>query len=143
MIHRPWTAILVYPRLLSVFDSMGGLSASCPPHYPLKRTEIYRNKRLSFHHSLFTHKGVTSFCQQEKIACFPLTSLYSPLLGDRGVNISYYGDCTSPSKRPTFLVVYDNLERVYACVQKKTRQTVALVLCNMNIQGLVDSFTAV
>ncbi len=41
MIHHPRTAILVYPRLLSVFDSMG-----CQHHapslslHPLKRAEI-------------------------------------------------------------------------------------------------------
>lgn len=85
------------------------------------------------HTQTHTHKGVTSFCHQEKIACFPLTSLYIPLLGDRGVNISYHDDCTSPSKLLlTSLVDHDRLEFVPANSEDK----LAPVLCNSIIQGL-------
>lgn len=88
---------------------------------------------LSHHTHARTHKGVTSFCHQEKIARFPLTSLYIPLLGDRGVNISYHDDCTSPSKLLlTSLVDHDRLEFVLANSEDK----LAPVLCDSIIQGL-------
>lgn len=121
MIHCPQTAIVVYCNLLSLIPQFVSIT---PPLHPLRRTG-YRNKLLPSH----THKGVTSFCHREKIACFPLTSLYIPLLGDWGVNIGFYGDSTSPSKLLlTFLLTMVEWDM---CVQNR-EDSLALV-CNIII----------
>lgn len=98
-----------------------------PLSHAHRRAEMYNIEiNFSFQLSLHTHtKGVTSFCHWEKMACFPLTSLHILLPGDRGVNISYYGDCTSPSKLLTFLAVYGRLECVcHVCAQNAQGRTV-------------------
>ncbi len=110
MIHVPgWLFwfILAFCLFLILWDV-----SITPTLFPLRSADI---QDIEINFCLHTHKGVTSFCQREKIACFPLTSLYILLLGDRGVNISYYGDCTSTSKLLTFLVVYGRLECVCLC----------------------------
>lgn len=108
-----------------------------------QRSIEYRNKLPP--NSLLTrsHKGVTSSRQQEKIARFPLTSLHIRLLGDRGVNISYYGDCASPSKLLTFfrLSAVETRMCLYACVQNGQGKTWPECRCVTRAQG-PDSVTA-
>lgn len=120
MIHCLQTAIVVYRNLLS----------SIPQFVSIKLNPS-GEQDIEINFSLHTHKGVTSFCHQEKIACFPLTSLYIRLLGYWGVNTGYYGESTSPSKLLlTFLLTMVDWNM---CVENR-EDSLVVVLCNIIIR---------
>lgn len=94
---------------LFVFNSTGCV---CPLSRAHRRAEMYNIEiKFSFQLSLHTHKRsdiILSLGENGMLS----TDITPHTVARRQGSQHYYGDCTSPSKLLTFLVVYGRLECV-------------------------------